>query len=591
VTPAQMIDAAADLHRAGRLPEAEHQYRQVLTIDPQNSDALHLLGILNSQLGREEFAADLIARAIARNPHRAIYHGNLGLTLHRLGRFADSIASFEKALSLGTNDPNVLNNFGDVLRASGNTQRAISLFQHAMKLAPEFADPHNNLGMTLAEIGKIDEAIAEYRVAIQLNPRLAQVYNNLGNALVKKRLVDPAILAFEEALKIRADYPEALMNLSVALKVKHEDYRALKLLERALELRPNFFEALLNYGQSLCDEHRFKEAIDVFRKAIALKPDDPSAHFHLSGVLLLTGDFSQGWREYEWRTLRPEGRFTRFLSSKPAWTGQDPTGKRILIHAEQGAGDTIQFSRLVTTLAQRGAQPILSCPPQLLRLLRTLDGVSHLITNTQECGEFDSQCYLLSLPLLLGLKPDTIPASIPYLRAQPDTIEYWRARLEPLGPGKKIGLAWAGNPDHTNDHNRSIPLSKFAPLAAIPGVTFISLQKGAGSEQTAPTGLKLIDHTPEIYDYADSAGLIANLDLVISPDTSVAHLAGAMGKPVYTLLPFHPDLRWMLNRPDSPWYPTMRLFRQSRLADWDTPIRAIAEALVLLPSPAAPQER
>jgi tetratricopeptide (TPR) repeat protein len=580
-----MIDAAVELHRAGRLPDAERQYRHILALDPENPDALHLLGVLSSQLGREEIAANLIARAIARNPRQPVYHGNLGLTLHRLGRLPESLASFEKAISLGSTDPNIFNSFGDALRASGDTPRAIALFRQAMKTDPQFADAHNNLGMTFAQIGQTDEAIAEYAIAIKLNPRLAQVYNNLGNALLKKRLVDQAISAFEQALSIRPDYPDAMMNLSVALKVKHEDHRALKLLERALELRPNFFEALLNYGQSLCDEHRFKEAIDVFQRAIALRPEDPSAHFHLSGVLLLTGDFSQGWREYEWRILRRDRQFTKFNPAKPAWRGEDPAGKRILIYAEQGAGDAIQFCRLVTSLAQRGAQPILACPPHLLRLLRTLDGVSHLTTNTQDWQQFDSQCYLLSLPLLLGLKSQTIPAKVPYLHAQPDSIDYWRTRLEPLGAIKKIGLVWAGNPDHTNDHNRSIPLSKFAPLAAIADLAFISLQKGAGADQSPPAGLQLIDHTSEIYDYADTAGLIANLDLVIAADTSVAHLAGAMGKPVWTLLPYHPDLRWMLDRPDSPWYPTMRLFRQTSMADWDASIQAAAEALISFQNP------
>jgi Tfp pilus assembly protein PilF len=580
VNPALMIDAGVELHRAGRLAEAERQYRQVLAADPQNADALHLLGILNSQLGREEIAADLIKRAIARDPGRAIYHGNLGLTLHRLGRLGESLASFEKAISLGSSDPNVLNNFGDALRASGNVQRAISILHQALGIDPKLADAHNNLGMTLAQMGRTDEAIAEYQSAINLSPRLAQVHNNLGNALLTKRQTDRAILAFEEALAIRPDYPDAMMNLAVALKVTHEDYRARKLLERALDLRPDFFEALLNYGQSLCDEHQFKQAIEIFRKAVALRPQDPSAHFHLSGVLLLTGDFSQGWLEYEWRTKRHDEQCRKLDASRAHWSGEDPAGKRILIHAEQGAGDTIQFSRLVTALAQRGAEVILACPPQLLRLLRTLDGVSQLITNTQQWREFDFQCYLLSLPLLLNLKLDTIPTRVPYLRAQADSIEFWRNRLSPLGPVKKIGLAWAGNPDHTNDHNRSIPLAKFAPLAQAPGVHFICLQKGNGSEQPPPAGLKLINHTSEIFDYADTAGLIANLDLVIAADTSVAHLAGALGKPVWTLLPFNPDLRWMLQRTDSPWYPTMRLFRQPHLADWDSPISAVTQKLM-----------
>jgi tetratricopeptide (TPR) repeat protein len=579
-----MIDAGVQLHRAGRLADAERYYRQVLAVDAENPDALHLLGILSSQVGREEMAEGLIRRAIARNPNHPVYHGNLGLTLRRLGKLDEAIAAFEKSLSFGTNDANVLSNFGDALRCTGNLPRAISLFRQAMNIDPNLADPHNNIGIALADLGRFDDAIAEYKIAIHLNPRDPQPYNNLGNALLKKRLIDQAIGVFEEALKIRGDYADAMMNLAVALRVKNQNDRAMKLLERSLQIRPNFFEALLNYGQALCDLHRFKEAIQIFRKAIDLKPEDPAAHFHLSGVLLLTGDFDEGWREYEWRVLRPDRQYTKFSPGKPAWTGDNPAGKRILIYAEQGAGDTIQFCRLLATLSQRGAQTILVSPPQLLRLLRSVDGVGHLITNTQHWTEFDCQCYLLSLPLLLRIKPKEIPAQVPYLHAEPELVDLWRNRLGPLGSQKKIGLVWAGNPDHSNDHNRSIPLSKFAPLAGIPGVSFISLQKGHVAGQTPPAGMELIDHTAELTDYAHTAGLIANLDMVISADTSVAHLAGAMGKPVWTLLPFYPDLRWMLNRSDTPWYPTMRLFRQTHTDDWDTPIRAVAQ-LLLSPAP------
>jgi tetratricopeptide (TPR) repeat protein len=575
----QNIDAAAQLHRAGQLAEAERRYRQVLAVQPDNPDALHLLGVLRSQQGREEVAADLIRRAIARNPGQPMYHGNLGLALSRLDRLDEAIACFEKALALGSRDPNVLNNYADALRKAQNPDRALPIFRQAIAMDPLLAEPHNNLGIALADLGRTDEAVASYRQAIGLNPRFAEAHNNLGNALLKKRLFDEAILEFEQALAARPDYPEAMMNLGAALKAINQDDRAVDLFRRALKLRPDFFEALLNYGQALCDSRHFDEAIAAFRKAIALRPDDPAAHFHLSGVLLLTGNFSDGWREYEWRLLKPDFGIAKTRFPRPRWTGQDLAGKRILLHAEQGAGDIIQFCRLATPLAQRGAQTILACPPTLLRLLRTLDGISHLITDTQTAPDFDYHCYLLSLPLLFGLNLQTIPARVPYLHPQPDSAEHWRSRLMPLGNRKKIGLVWAGNPNHSNDHNRSIPASAFAPLSEIPGVSLISLQKVEGANPPPPPGFELIDHTAEIFDYADTAALIANLDLVIAADTSVAHLAGALAKPVWTLLPFHPDLRWMLDRSDSPWYPTMRLFRQPRPSDWQTPIRQIADAL------------
>jgi ADP-heptose:LPS heptosyltransferase len=258
-------------------------------------------------------------------------------------------------------------------------------------------------------------------------------------------------------------------------------------------------------------------------------------------------------------------------------------GKRILIHSEQGAGDLIQFSRLSKTLADRGAHVILGCPLTVHRLFRTLKGPAELVCEATDKMQFDYHCYLLSLPLILKLKLDTIPAEVPYLFADPAIVEEWRSRLAPLGNRKKIGLVWGGNPMHTNDHNRSIPLPLFAPLAEIKDAAFISIQKGEPAKQKPPAGLELIDHTTDLIDYADTAGLIANLDLVISADTSVAHLAGALGKPVWTLLPHHPDLRWLLDRPDTPWYPTMRLFRQKSAGDWGDLMQRVATALNALP--------
>jgi len=395
---------------------------------------------------------------------------------------------------------------------------------------------------------------------------------------VKKKSFREAIAEFQNALSLRPDYFEAMMNMGVALQTLGETDRAIEAYRRSLALRPEFHPALINLGQALCDTHRFDEAIAAFRKAIAVRPEDPDAHIHLSGVLLLTGKFADGWGEYEWRLQKPSIGHPNSKFAKPRWTGQDLAGKRILLHSEQGAGDLIQFSRLCATLTQRGAHTILGSPPQLSRLFRTLQGVSQLIGITHEGLEFDYHCYLLSLPLYLGLTLETIPASVPYLHADPSLAEQWRARLEPLGHRKKIGLVWAGNPMHANDHNRSIPLASFAPLAEIEDAKFISLQKGAPVTQPPP-GLLLFDRTAELSDYADTAALIANLDLVISADTSVAHLAGAMGKPVWTLIPFYPDLRWLLDRSDSPWYPTMRLFRQTRPGDWQTPIRAVTDSL------------
>jgi tetratricopeptide (TPR) repeat protein len=575
----QLLEQAADLHRAGRLADAERTYRQVLSADPNNADALHLLGVLNGQLGRSDAAAQFICRAIAINPNVAVFHGNLGLTLDRMGRIEEALQSFEKALALGSTEPNILNNYADALRKKGSLELSIATFRSLLTKHPNFPDALNNLGIALVATNEVDEAIAQYRLAIRANPQFAEAHNNLGNALMKRRDFETAVTEFQRALVIRPEYPDAMMNMGIALKDLNRHDDAMNLFQRALRLRPNFFEAHLNLGQALCDIHDLDGAIAEFKKAIYLRPDDPAPHFHLSGALLLKGDFAAGWKEYEWRLLKTDFPFANLHFSQPRWSGEDLNGKRIYLHAEQGAGDLIQYCRLISLLTGRGAQTILGSPPHMLRLLRTLEGVSQITTEVPGKSEADYHCWLLSLPLMLGMRLENIPTQVPYLRADSALADQWRTRLADLPAGKKIGLCWAGNPQHSNDHNRSISISQFAQVAEIPNVNLISVQKGNTGGEPRPAGLKLADYTGEISDYADTAALIANLDLVISADTSVAHLAGALGKPTWTLLPFHPDLRWLLNRSDSPWYPTMRLFRQPKPRDWQSVIHAVGEGI------------
>jgi tetratricopeptide (TPR) repeat protein len=579
MNPQQLLEQAADYHRAGRLADAERAYRQLLNTDPNNADALHLLGVLNGQLGRSDAAAQFMRRAIAINSTVAVYHGNLGLTLDRLGRLDEAIESFEQALALGSTEPNILNNYADALRKKGSLELSIAIFRSLLAKHPSFPEALNNLGIALTATNKIDEAIAQYRLAIRANPQFAEAHNNLANALIKKRDFNGAVTEFQRALAIRPDYPDAMMNMGIALRDLDRRDEALKLFDRALRLRPDFFEAHLNRGQALCDIHDLEGAIAAFRKAIYLRPDDPAPHFHLSGALLLKGDFADGWREYEWRLLKTDFPFANLHFSQPRWTGEDLNGKRIYLHAEQGAGDLIQYCRLIPLLTQRGAHTILGSPPHMLRLLRTLEGVSQITTEIPPKSEADYHCWLLSLPLLLGLRMESIPSRVPYLHPDSELVEKWKARMANLPPGKKIGLCWAGNPQHSNDHNRSIPAGLFAPLGQVPNANFISLQKGNAGNDPPPTELNLRDHMIDVDDYADTAALIASLDLVISADTSVAHLAGALGKPTWTLLPYHPDLRWLLDRADSPWYPTMRIFRQPRPKDWPSVIRWIADEL------------
>jgi hypothetical protein len=316
--------------------------------------------------------------------------------------------------------------------------------------------------------------------------------------------------------------------------------------------------------------------VEAFEKAITLRADYALAHWNLGLILLSLGDFQRGWAEYEWRWRRPEyARHDHF--KRPRWDGTQLGRRRILLHTEQGFGDVIQFIRFVPKVVERGGKVILACHSELRRLLSKIEGVQQWIDPGETLPEFDVHCPLMSLPKVFGTTVQTVPGQAPYLAAGAELAERWRERVEGL-PGRKVGLAWAGRPGHGNDRNRSIRLNQLEKLGIVAGVSFVSLQKGEAARQQTP-GLTITDWTADLNDFADTAALIANLDLVIAVDTAVAHLAGALGKPVWVLLPFVPDWRWMLDREDSPWYPTMRLFRQPAIGDWETPISRIVEAL------------
>jgi hypothetical protein len=345
----------------------------------------------------------------------------------------------------------------------------------------------------------------------------------------------------------------------------------------ALQLNPNLLEAHSNLGNALVDQGLLDQAIKAYRSALALKPYHPEVRSNLAMCLLLQGDYPAGWREYEWRWSFGDNPDV----SKPLWDGGDLAGRTILLRAEQGLGDTIQFIRYLPLVTSRGGRVIVECQPELIRLLKQLPFASDWIPIGESLPSYDVWRPLLSLPFVFATTTENIPQQIPPLVAPSDRVEDFRKALSSCSPGMKIGLAWAGRSGHKNDRNRSISLSLLADLARIPNAHFVSLQKGPSAAQASglESAIKLIDLTDQLRDFADTAALIDHLDLVISVDTSVAHLAGAMGKPVWLLLPFAPDWRWMTGRGDSPWYPTMRLFRQLSIGDWAAVIQQMAEQL------------
>jgi hypothetical protein len=376
------------------------------------------------------------------------------------------------------------------------------------------------------------------------------------------------------------------MSLGSALRRLRRFEEAADACRKAIELNPTSPMERYNLGVVYLDQCRIAEAIACLREAVELKPTEPLPHWGLALALLVDGQFAEGWKEYEWRWECTELFPARPKFSQPTWDGSDLSGKTILLHSEQGFGDAIQFARYATLLARQEARVILQCSPMMRRLFATIPGVHAIHCEPEPLPRFDVHCSLLSLPRTLGTTLETIPAQIPYLSANPDLAAAWKQRLAAIAGKRKVGIAWAGNPDHQRDQDRSCGLAALAPLASHADVALISLQKGPAASQTAapPPGMILHDFTPELETFADTAALIANLDLVITVDTSIAHLAGAMGKPVWTLLAFAPDWRWLLNRTDSPWYPTMRLFRQPSPGDWGSVVAAVCEQLGLLGS-------
>jgi len=576
----QTFELALQHHQAGRLTEAEPLYRQILAQQPGHAGALHFLGVLAHQVGQNEVAVDLIQRAIALNPNWPQAYGNLGSVLQAMGKSDDAIAAFRQAIVLQPNYPMGYYNLGNGLQASGRLDEAIAAFRQAIALQPSYPQAYDNLGTALQVKGNLDEAIAAHRQAVALNPNVAQFQYNLGTALQDRGHSAQALAAYRQTIALKPDFAQACNNLGTTLRATGQPDQALAAYRRAIAIKPDYFEAHNNLGVALQAAGQRDQAIAAFRQASAIKPDFAEARYNLS-LGLLRGDYAQGWQEYEYRWQSKEYHSARRHFAQPQWDGGPLDGRTILLHAEQGLGDTIQFIRYLPLVVARGGKVIVECQPELRRLIQAMDAHIPVVAKGQALPDFDLHCPLMSLPKAMKTMLASIPHDVPYLSADPTEVAKWRDRLAEQSSSNKVGLGWAGNRAHNNDRNRSMKLAKLAALAQVSGVQFYSLQKGdaATEAKSPPPGMELIDLTKELKDFADTAGLIANLDLVIAVDTAVVHLAGAMGKRVWTLLPFTPDWRWLLEREDSPWYPTMRLFRQPSIGDWDSVIGRVAKAV------------
>lgn len=441
------------------------------------------------------------------------------------------------------------------------------------------AGPSIELGLQHYRAGNLVEAETVFRAILARDPNDAEALHLLGVIASDARQPAVAVEFIRRAIALRPDMAAYHNNLGRALRDAGRLDEAIEACRRAIALNPRHAKAHFNLGQTMRDLDRIDEAIAMFERAIVLDPNYARSHYALGLMLLLRGELARGWREYEWRWQRDNFRSPKRNFPQPQWDGSEMPAKTILLHAEQGMGDAIQFMRYAPLVAQRVGRVIVECQAPLTRLFATVAGVSGAIATGEPLPAFDVHLPMLSLPLAMGTRSvEQIPRDVPYLRPDEQDLVAWAQRLGDLCGRYKVGLVWAGNPQHQFDHLRSIAIEKLAPLAAVKDAALVSLQKDCPAGASTPP-FEVIDHTSELRDFADTAALIANLDLVISVDTSVPHLAGAMGKRVWTLLAYSPDWRWMLDREDSPWYPTMRLFRQRARGDWDEVIARVATAL------------
>jgi tetratricopeptide (TPR) repeat protein len=540
-----MLDKSA---RAARLDEEIAYYRVALDLRPDCPDSCHNLGTALAQRGRLKEAVRCFDKALSLKPDRADTHTNLGTALQQLGLLDEAVTCYRMALDLDPASPELHNNLGSVLGKQGRFDQEIVCYRTALDLKPDYPEALYNLGVVLAKQGFRDEAIVCYRRAIDLRPRYASAHNNLGVELQRQDRLDEAVECYF----------------------------------RAIDLNSGLADAHNNLGSAFRQSGRLDKAVASFRDAIELKPDDPEGHANLGMALLARGEMAEGWLEYEWRwkTRQMIGGGRDFV--QPQWRGEAAAGRTLLVHAEQGFGDTLQFCRFAVEAAASGLHVIVEAPKPLVRLLRSLPLVDSVVERGLKLPAFDLQCPMLSLPLALRNTATAIPGAASYLHADEKQSATWRTRLAALeNRCPRVGLVWAGaareNPDDAAcDRRRSLSPDRLAPLFAVTGLHFFSLQIGG---PIVPKGLRITDVMDEIGDFADTAALIANLDLVIAVDSAVAHLGAALGKPVWMLDRFDPCWRWLTNRRDTPWYPTLRIYRQPRPGDWEAVLAEVARDL------------
>lgn len=579
-------------HERSDVQEADRLYGKVLDLDPTHFDALHLRGVAWHQLGKSSQGLALIEQALHIRPYDAMALANQALVLRALGRKNESLASYTAALKAAPHLAHVWVNRGNVQRDLGFSAAAASDYREALRLQPNDHKALHGLGLAQHALGEWSQAVETFDRALQLVPAFADAWLDRGNALRELGDIEAALESYEKAIALQPEQAGAWSNRGVVLKRLGRLNDAAMSYERALQIKPDFLDAIVNYATTLKELLRLSDAIAMNQRALKIDPENSGAWLNLAICQLLEGRFVEGFAAYEWRWKNAQMAGEARALVRPQWFGEDIRGKTILLHAEQGLGDTLQFCRYVPWVKARGARVILEVQPPLVPLLATFEGVDAILARGSELPAFDVHCPLLSLPLAMGTEPRTIPlTSTPgfaYLHADHARVHAWQqelARMETSARPLRVGLVWSGRAEHKNDHNRSIPLQDLQTLLDVTSarrLAWHSLQKEirAYDLSLAQARGDIALWSERLGTFQDTAALIACMDLVISVDTSVAHLAAAMGKPVWLLLPYSPDWRWLLaDATSNRWYPTMRLWRQLNYGDWQSVLENVTTVL------------
>jgi len=613
----EKLSEAVSLQNQGRLQEARDIYAEILKIDPKNFNALNLLGVVAVHFNELIQAVDFFSRAIKINPHSSSCYSNRGVALRAMNNLDAAVASFRMAVSIKPDYFEAHSNLGVALQDLKQFDSAVESYGMAIKINPEYFEAYYNRGNALREMNHLVAAVANYDLAININPCIAEIHCNRGNALKDQHNYGQALESYDNALGLKPDFAEAHFNRGVVLQLIGRLAAAVSCYEMAIDINPAYAEAYSNRGNALHQLRQLDAALASYDKAIVLRPDYAEAYSNRANLfkelgdldaalsnydmaiaispdyaeaqsnrsllLLLQGKYESGWKAYEWRWKNLVNGYIPRIFPVPLWLGKESIeDKRILLHSEQGLGDAIQFSRYAKLVAGLGAKVLLEVPGSLMGLFEGLAGVSELIEQGSTLPEFDFHCPLMSLPLAFKTEVDSIPSPQAYLCSDALKTAHWK-RVLGTKTKARVGLVWSGSTTHKNDHRRSMMLADL--LDYLPdSFEYFSLQKELrdADQDTIATCSKIRHFGPEIGAFSDTAALCQEMDLVITVDTSVAHLSGALGRPTWIMVGHAPDWRWMLNRNDSPWYGSARVHRQSSEMTWTVVLEKIRHDLLKL---------